>query len=381
MIMNQSDITFPQAEASFGSIQPAGCCPPAPPSCGCCHPCCPPSFLIPGPTGPTGPTGATGPTGIMGPIGPTGMPGPTGPTGATGATGATGVTGPTGLTGPRGPMGITGATGPSGPTGPSGATGATGPTGPTGPSGATGAPGPTGAMGATGPTGPTGLSGATGATGPTGPTGATGPTGPAGNDGADGATGATGTAATLSVGTVTTGEPGTNASVTNSGTAQNAILDFTIPRGATGASSPTTAPATLLTTDDPSQPTQTNGDLSFQNNNLLIGSAISHTTGSPSVLINTRGVYQATFKGTIGVSGGSSSSQSIALHLELNGNILPGSVIQESNLTSGRLTTSSCSVPFSVTSTPATLQAVSSASGFLVSTIALSVTRLGDNPS
>lgn len=38
-------------------------------------------------------------------------------------------------------------------------------------------------------------------------------------------------AATVEVGTVTTGEPGTEASVTNSGTENAAVLDFTIPRG------------------------------------------------------------------------------------------------------------------------------------------------------
>ena len=40
-----------------------------------------------------------------------------------------------------------------------------------------------------------------------------------------------GAAATVTVGSTTTGEPGTQAQVTNSGTAQNAVLDFTIPRG------------------------------------------------------------------------------------------------------------------------------------------------------
>lgn len=53
-----------------------------------------------------------------------------------------------------------------------------------------------------------------------GPTGPTGPTGPA--------------AATITVNTTTTTEPGTNASVFNSGTPSNAILEFTIPRGSTG---------------------------------------------------------------------------------------------------------------------------------------------------
>ena len=47
-----------------------------------------------------------------------------------------------------------------------------------------------------------------GATGPPGETGATGP------QGETGATGATGPAPTLTIGTVTTGEPGTQASVT-----------------------------------------------------------------------------------------------------------------------------------------------------------------------
>ena len=50
-----------------------------------------------------------------------------------------------------------------------------------------------------------------------------------------GAKGDTGTAASIKIGSVTTGEPGTNASVTNSGTASNVVLDFTLPRGENGA--------------------------------------------------------------------------------------------------------------------------------------------------
>ena len=44
-----------------------------------------------------------------------------------------------------------------------------------------------------------------------------------------------GDAATVTVGTTTTGEPGTDAAVNNSGTTGDAILNFTIPRGADGA--------------------------------------------------------------------------------------------------------------------------------------------------
>lgn len=46
--------------------------------------------------------------------------------------------------------------------------------------------------------------------------------------------GATGSAATVSVGSVTTGEAGSSATVTNSGTTEAAVLDFVIPKGDKG---------------------------------------------------------------------------------------------------------------------------------------------------
>lgn len=55
-----------------------------------------------------------------------------------------------------------------------------------------------------------------------------------GKPGADGAPGADGKAATVSVGSVTTGEAGSAASVVNSGTESAAVLDFKIPAGAKG---------------------------------------------------------------------------------------------------------------------------------------------------
>ena len=58
-----------------------------------------------------------------------------------------------------------------------------------------------------------------------GPTGATGPTGPAGPT-------------TVDVGITTTGDAGTEATVTNVGTNQDAVFNFVIPRGATGATGP-----------------------------------------------------------------------------------------------------------------------------------------------
>ena len=114
---------------------------------------------------------------------------------------------------PQNNGGITGPTGPIGPTGP---VGATGPQGVQGIQGIQGIQGPTGP---TGPTGPAGVDGVDGATGPTGPTG------PAGVDGET---------PTLTIGTVTTGDPGTDAAASITGTAPNFVLNLTIPQGPTG---------------------------------------------------------------------------------------------------------------------------------------------------
>lgn len=58
--------------------------------------------------------------------------------------------------------------------------------------------------------------------------------GPQGNTGATGSHGPQGDAATITVGTVSTTAYGNTASVTNSGTAQDAVLDFVIPQGKPG---------------------------------------------------------------------------------------------------------------------------------------------------
>ena len=69
------------------------------------------------------------------------------------------------------------------------------------------------------------LSDITGPEGPKGETGEAGAQGPAGEDGS---------AATIQIGEVTTGAAGSQASVTNAGTANAAILNFSIPQGVAG---------------------------------------------------------------------------------------------------------------------------------------------------
>ncbi len=241
---------------------------------------------------------AAGSTGATGPTGPAGSPGSTGPQGATGLTGASGPQGPIGLQGPpvanytgnynpQTSYALNDAVSYSGSTFISLAANNHGNPPDTSPSlwavlAARGLSGPSGAAGTAGPAGATGPQGIAGPAGIQGPQGLTGPAGAPGinfrsawlsnanyqtNDGvtfngstwiatasstgvqpgtttdawsllaaagSTGPSGPAGAAATLTIGSVSTGAPGSKAIVTNSGNATAAVLNFTLPAGATG---------------------------------------------------------------------------------------------------------------------------------------------------
>lgn len=87
-----------------------------------------------------------------------------------------------------------------------------------------------------------------------------------------GAKGDTGTAATIKIGTVTTGAAGSNASVTNSGTASNVVLNFTLPRGNDGKDGGITVDAELSdTSTNPIQNKAVNTAINTVKNNMTQG--------------------------------------------------------------------------------------------------------------
>ncbi|MDR3766729.1 MAG: hypothetical protein Q3Y08_06810 [Butyricicoccus sp.] len=182
----------------------------------------------------------------------------------------------------------------------------------------------------------------------------------------------------MQVGTVQTGDPGTQASVTNSGTNQNAILDFVIPQGQPGTS---TTPDLLSTNDVAPQPSTQNQALSFRQNNVTSGTSITHQTGSGQVTIQKPGIYQAFFSGVVGVPDGTSLPTSIGVSLQQNGTDIPGGAVNEVFSNSGESSGLSFSVPFTVSTTPTTLQVVPTQSNFQFSDLALTVLRLGDATS
>lgn len=69
--------------------------------------------------------------------------------------------------------------------------------------------------------------------------------------------GATGSAASIAVGSVSTGSPGSSVIVNNSGTSSNAVLDFTIPRGDTGEDGPPNVLTIGTVTEGPADATIT----------------------------------------------------------------------------------------------------------------------------
>ena len=102
------------------------------------------------------------------------------------------------------------------------------PRGDKGDKGDTGETGPQGEQGIQGPQGEQGIQG------PQGDTGAEGPQGPRGIQGPQGETGATGATPDISIGTVTTLEPGESATATITGTAEEPVLNLGIPQGEPG---------------------------------------------------------------------------------------------------------------------------------------------------
>lgn len=218
--------------------------------------------------GPQGEKGEQGEQGLVGPIGETGPKGEKGNAATvTVGTVSTGIENSNviitnsgtntdavlNFTIPRGNKGEKGDIGPIGLTGPKGDKGDTGEQGPQGIQGEKGDKGDIGLKGDTGDVGPRGytfipfvaengditwtndgslpnpvkvnIRGPQGPKGDTGSQGIQGPIGPKGD---------IGLSATIEIGTVNTVDPNSSAEVTNSGTANNAIFNFKIPKGDKG---------------------------------------------------------------------------------------------------------------------------------------------------
>ena len=207
------------------------------------------------------------------------------------------------------------------------------------------------------------------------PAGATGATGATGANGADGATGADGTAATIQVGSTTTGAPGTNASVTNAGTESNAVLNFVIPAGATGASAAESRPSVLAVQDTTEQALTENTPVFFAVNLLQSGTDLTHAAGSNQITVETPGIYQAAFTAEVSPTGTATLPLTISLSLEQGTTILETS--STTMTTAEQSNTLAWNIPFTVTTAPEVLQILSDGTDVILNRATLTINKIG----
>lgn len=155
--------------------------------------------------------------------------------------------------------------------------------------------GPRGEPGRDGEKGEKGDPGERGEKGDKGDTGAQGEKGEKGDPGRDGSPGATGATPRFTV-TAVTGEAGTAASVTQSGTAENPMVEFTIPRGEKGEKGDPGSHEVVLYT------AQTLSDAQKAQARENIGAADAATVSSlktdiAPLLYNNAGAHNAVYRG------------------------------------------------------------------------------------
>ena len=179
------------------------------------------------------------------------------------------------------------------------------------------------------------------------------------------------------MGTVTTGAPGSSATVQNSGTPQNAVFDFTIPKGDTGSAPPVSL---LCAYSTPSQGISSGSPILFDRNALSYGSDISHTPGSSTFTVSNPGVYGVNFHGVLSPVSGSSFPLNLVTSLTLNGSVVPGASVPYNLQSATDASEQSFFIPVSICSPPANLQVTVSGGNGIADAVTMTVVRLGSVP-
>ena len=182
----------------------------------------------------------------------------------------------------------------------------------------------------------------------------------------------------MSVGTVTTGDPGTEAAVTNSGTENAAVLNFTIPKGQDGAA----APVELLSAySTPSQSVSSGDSLIFDRNDLNYGTSIAHSSNSSAFTISQPGIYTVSFHSSAAPATGDTLPLNLLFYLNLNGTSVAGGGAEHTFTSAVETANLAFSVPVAVSTVPATLNVVGEGGDFLYSSAGMTIQRQGDIPS
>ena len=176
------------------------------------------------------------------------------------------------------------------------------------------------------------------------------------------------------MGTVTTGDAGTDASVTNSGTTRDAVFDFVIPRGDTGKCC---KPKFLNAFSTPAQPGSDGSALLFDRNGASQGAAISHTAGAAEFTVQAPGNYVVSFHATLAPFGCAVFPLSILIYLENQDVQVPDTSVRHTFHTTVEAANVAFAQVVQVPSAPATLKFIASGGNFLYSDTAASIWYLG----
>ena len=174
---------------------------------------------------------------------------------------------------------------------------------------------------------------------------------------------------------MTTGAPGTPAEVTNSGTPEAAVLDFTIPQGEPGASPDLQY---LTAYSIPAQGAASGNPVIFDRTASSKGTAVTHDDNSADIMIQKTGYYQVAFFGTVTATDANTFPISQLLNLELGGTAVTGAGARQGFQQENQSENLSLSKIIPVTSAPVALQVVGEGGNVLYSDASITVYRVGD---
>ena len=149
------------------------------------------------------------------------------------------------------------------------------------------------------------------------------------------------------------------------------------PQGATGATGASAPLESMTAYSTPSQQVADNAAVVFDRTALQNGTAVSHADNSAQFTIDQPGTYFAAYNGTAAPPANAQLPVSNLLQFSLNGTALNGAATQHVFTTANETSAQSASIIFMVTSTPATLELVSSGGTFNYTGVTMNLFKIG----
>ena len=127
----------------------------------------------------------------------------------------------------------------------------------------------------------------------------------------------------------------------------------------------------------PPHPGSSGTPLVFDRNAVVVGTAITHTPGSAAFMIQETGLYYIAFHGAVAPASGSDFPLALLFYLQVQGAEAPGAAARHTFHTTADVATVSFSTVIQVSTTPVTLEVMTSGGNFIYSDIGLTIFRIG----